>query len=93
MALDHCNAQYVHLLGVARLKVGQLPGAVDALRAACDLDPERANYCYTVGKALEQLGKRDAEARDAYERAVQLKPDCTKARLALGRLANPRRTG
>ena len=86
VALDRGNDQYVHLLGAARRKAGHPQDAVDALRTACHLAPERENYWYALGKALEEVGNSDAAAQAAYERAVQLKPDYTKARLALRRL-------
>ena len=86
VALDRFSGQYVHLLGAARRKAGHLQDALDALRTACDLDPEQENYWYALGKALEDVGSCNAAAQAAYERAVQLNPHYTKARLALKRL-------
>jgi len=71
-------------LGIARLKAGDLPRAIDALRAACNLNPEQVHYWYALGKALERQENNDAVA--AYERALRLKPGYTKARFALKRL-------
>jgi cytochrome c-type biogenesis protein CcmH/NrfG len=87
IVLDPQNGNYLHLLGAARRKAGDLNGAVDALRKACSLDPKRPNYWYALGKALEDLRTLD-EARIAYEKAVELKATYAKARRALERLTS-----
>ena len=78
------SSQFSHLLGVARLKADDVPHAIEALRAACNLDQENETYWYALGKALERQGSKDA--RSAYEKALRLKPSYTKARRGLERL-------
>jgi tetratricopeptide (TPR) repeat protein len=87
LTLDPRNGQYLHLLGAARMKAGDLKKALEPLQAACELDPAQANYWYALGEVLENSGSRDPEALDSYKKAVQLKPDYMKARLGLTRLA------
>jgi Flp pilus assembly protein TadD len=79
------TGRYQLLLGAARLKAGDLPRAIDALSAACELDQTQENYWYALGKALERQGNK-VGARSAYVRAIGLKPSYRKARLALERL-------
>ena len=78
------SSQFSHLLGVARLKADDVPHAIEALRAACNLDQEYETYWYALGNALERQGSKDA--RSAYEKALRLKPSYTKARRGLERL-------
>jgi tetratricopeptide (TPR) repeat protein len=69
---------------------GNLEGALAAMEQAADLPalaPENTAYVTTIeGNLLALVGRRD-EARDAYERALELVPDHAPALTGLGRLA------
>jgi tetratricopeptide (TPR) repeat protein len=59
--------------------------AIAAAEAARRLDPNRAEPYETLGRIY--LARKDpARAQDMYARAIELKPDLTSARLALGTL-------
>jgi Flp pilus assembly protein TadD len=65
----------VHFMaGVACLQMGQMPGAVDALLKATQLEPRRADYFAHHAKALA-LVRRLREARLAADRAMALSSD------------------
>ena len=49
-------------------------------RKALELDPENADALNNLGVALQALGGRDDEARDAFERAARLSPSHKIAR-------------
>ncbi|MEX2171510.1 MAG: tetratricopeptide repeat protein [Pirellulales bacterium] len=86
-ALGGQNAQYMHLLGVVRLKVGDSEGAVEPLRASCSINPYQAHYWYVLGKALHATN-RHVLAKEAFERSLAIKPNYIKALDALRGMDN-----
>jgi tetratricopeptide (TPR) repeat protein len=60
-------------LGAARIVTRDLPGAIEALRAAVRLDPSHAPSWYNLGFALRQSGQAK-EAVDAYARYITFEP-------------------
>jgi len=78
-------------LGIARLRVGDEAGAVEALRAAAWLRPGRGLYHFALGAALARRAEDGAEAREELSRALALDPQRREpyhleARYALARL-------
>lgn len=74
--------EYHYLLGVARLRVADWAGAVDALAQAHEQAPNRA--LTLVGLGLAHNGqKRFTEAKDALDRALRLDPESVEALAAL----------
>ncbi len=61
-------------LGTARSLAGDLDGAVEAYRRAAELHPALAFAWYSYARAAEATGRADAEATDAYRRALSLLP-------------------
>ena len=83
IAWDTNSAPLYDALAVA-LSMSEKPGqAVEALRRACDLAPQNAEYRYKLGLALNELG-RLGEARAALEQAVALDPQFARAWYNLG---------
>jgi tetratricopeptide (TPR) repeat protein len=72
-----------YLLGVALMQVGDLPGAVDSLRAAERLEPDRPLTLIALGLALNAR-KLFAEAKPFLLRSLELAPESADA---LGALA------
>jgi len=68
------SAEVLFRLGVTRLQRDNLPGAVEALDLARQLDPANHGIFVHLGQALFQLG-RLAEAAEALCRAAELDPD------------------
>ncbi len=60
-------------LGITLGKAGKFAEAEDALTAATRSLPRSTESWYWLGAAREQLGKK-AEARAAYQKAVELAP-------------------
>ncbi|OUM03782.1 hypothetical protein A8M77_04555 [Variovorax sp. JS1663] len=50
-------------LGYARLQLGELPLAIDALKVAVSLDPEHGDGLYMLGKAYAELQRGDEAER------------------------------
>lgn len=67
-------AEYAYLMGVARMQVGDMPGSIESLRRALDLEPGRASALIGLGLTLNHQ-KRHAEARDTLTRGLVLDPD------------------
>lgn len=68
---DHAEAH--HLLGVACMQMGNLPGAIEALTQATLLNDKNPNYFNNLG--LAQFYRNDPEsARANYQRALALAP-------------------
>ncbi len=57
---------------------------IEQYRIALDIDPTFAVGYYNLGQVLRELG-REQEAREAFRKALQLKPDFKEARKALSR--------
>jgi protein O-GlcNAc transferase len=75
-------ARYPYLLGVARMQLGDLGGAVAALERAAELEPDRALTQIALGLVLNRE-KRFDQARAALERALRLEPGNLDAIAAL----------
>jgi len=78
LAVDGERPECMHLLGRARLALGEVDAAVVLLGRAADLDPTRAEVFNDLGQALMERGDADAALR-AYRRALALDPDMVEA--------------
>jgi tetratricopeptide (TPR) repeat protein len=67
------------------LNAGQAHAAADAFREALAADPKNARLHVGAGMAAS-LERRDADARDEFERAMALDPKLMQARLLLGQM-------
>lgn len=76
------DREHSYLLGVARLQVGDMAGAVEVLEDAVERRPDEPLPWTALGLALNNL-KRYAAARDALERAERLAPDSAETLAAL----------
>jgi tetratricopeptide (TPR) repeat protein len=70
------------LLGYARERAGDLPGAVQAYEGAETLDPRDYETEFAFGRALLLLN-RAAEAEKKFRRSLEIKSDSAPARLGL----------
>ena len=75
-------AQYHYLFGVGLMQIGNTPAAVDALREAQRLEPDRALTLVGLGLALNSQ-KLYGEARQHLRRGLELDPDNADALAAL----------
>ena len=67
-------AQHHYLLGVALMRAGDMPAAVDALRVAERLEPDRALTLVALGIALNS-GQLYADAKPFLARSLALEPE------------------
>jgi tetratricopeptide (TPR) repeat protein len=67
------------------LNAGKAHAAAEAFRTAIAADPKNARLHLGAGMAAA-LERRDADARDEFERALSLDPKLTEARLLLGQI-------
>ena len=67
-------AEYAYLMGVARMQVADIPGSIEALRRALELEPNRASALIGLGLTLNHQ-KRHAEAREVLDRGLVLDPN------------------
>src|SRR5262249_2068614 len=67
------------------LNAGQAHAAAEAFRDALAADPKNPRLHLGAGMAAA-LERRDADARDEFERALALDPKLTEARLLLGQI-------
>ena len=67
------------------LNAGQAHAAAEAFRDALSADPKNARLHLGAGMAAS-LERRDADARDEFERALALDPKLTQARALLGQI-------
>jgi tetratricopeptide (TPR) repeat protein len=73
---------YAYLLGVARMQVGEMGGAVEALERALSLQPERPLSLIALGIALNGQ-KRFDEAKEVLARSLLVAPESGAAFAAL----------
>lgn len=78
---DHPLA--LEFLGLARGAEGKRDEAIELLRKAATLDPDRVETQYNLGLELAARGDRD-EAAKAFERAIALRPNFVAAWIHLG---------
>ena len=79
-----------HALGLNLVRQKRHADAIDPLRKAVELEPERARYAYVLGVALDSVG-RSPEARRVLEQALVRHPADQELRMALDELSrNPR---
>ncbi len=71
MAPRHPGIYY--MLGVANMESGQTPAAIEALRQATLLEPQRVGFIVQYAKAL-MATRQNREAKVAADRAVALSP-------------------
>jgi tetratricopeptide (TPR) repeat protein len=76
------SADYHYLLGIAFLQAGDAVSAVDPLRAAEALEPNRALTLVALGLTFNQR-KLYAEAKPLLLRSLELHPDSVEATAAL----------
>lgn len=80
------DPETLHLLAILRRQRNDLREAVQLVRRAIELNPERANYYVTLG-GLELHGRQFDAARADFETAVRLNPNLSAAYAALGQIA------
>jgi tetratricopeptide (TPR) repeat protein len=83
------EAGYHQSLGAARLRAGDVSGALDALSRAGTLDPTLPRVSYNLGLVYTKLGRID-EAIVAYQQAVVADASDVKALVNLGWLFEKR---
>jgi Tetratricopeptide repeat len=74
----HKNAEYANNVGFALYKAARYQASVDWLNMTIRLDPKRAVAYLNLGDALAKLN-RNPEARDAYEKYLELAPNSKAA--------------
>ncbi|HEY2091089.1 MAG TPA: tetratricopeptide repeat protein [Thermoanaerobaculia bacterium] len=75
----------LELLGLARGAVGKRDDAIELLRKAAKLDPDRVETQYNLGLQLAARGDR-SEAANAFEHALAVRPNFVAAWIHLGDL-------
>jgi tetratricopeptide (TPR) repeat protein len=73
LALDGDHADMLHLMGLLALQAEQYDQAVDWISRAIRREP-KPFYLTSLGTCLSKQGRRE-EALQAFDKAVQLKPD------------------
>jgi tetratricopeptide (TPR) repeat protein len=76
------TAEHSYLLGVARLQIGDMPGAIEALKRSLELEPQRPLALIALGTALNSQ-KRFAEAEEVAGKGIALAPESAAALAAL----------
>jgi len=79
-ALDQFNN------GMTEFKVGNFWSAVDSFAWATRLDPRKAQYFYYHGLCLANIPRRQHEAEESYQKAIELDPDRTEHHLELSNM-------
>jgi curved DNA-binding protein CbpA len=79
-ALDQFNN------GMKEFRVGNFWGAVDSFTWATRLDPQKAQYFYYHGLCLANIPRRQHEAEESYQKAIELDPDRTEYHLELSNM-------
>ena len=82
---DPNDAAAWDVLGLARFRAGDAPGAALAARQAADLPPATVGRLTNLGVYLRGAG-RDDEAEAAYRAAIEVSPDFAAAHHNLGNL-------
>ncbi len=71
-------AENSYLLGVARMQIGDMPGAIEALQQCLELEPQRPLALIALGTALNSQ-KRFAEAKEVAQKSTRLAPASAEA--------------
>lgn len=85
LAADPANPVYRHLKASSLLRLGDDPGAAAAYASVLEADPDQPLTLMSYGHALKTIG-RQAEAVDAYRRALALSPGLGEAWWSLANL-------
>ncbi len=85
IAVDDRSPHVLYKLGVARYRGGEVGGAIQPLKQAVALDARLAEAHYLLGVCLRGTA-RPLEAREAFERAIDLSPGFTAPREELADL-------
>jgi tetratricopeptide (TPR) repeat protein len=75
-------AQYQHMLGIALMHAGDMPAALDALRRAETLEPNRPSTLLALGAVLNDRNQY-GDAQAVLMRALDLEADNLEATVAL----------
>jgi hypothetical protein len=78
LLVAHKNPEYANNVGFAMYKAGRYEASVDWLNTTISLDPKRDVAYLNLGDALVKLN-RNAEAREAYRKYLELAPDSKSA--------------
>jgi tetratricopeptide (TPR) repeat protein len=74
--------QHQYLLGIALMQAGDMPNAIEALKRAEELEPDRPRTLTALGLAFNNR-KMYADAAPPLQRALELDPDSVEATAAL----------
>src|SRR5258706_9265871 len=77
------DPETLHLLGMVRRQRGDMGEALELVRRALELNPERPTYFMTLAGLEMHAGMFDAAERD-FSAALELDPNLTGAYSALG---------
>lgn len=70
--------EYPYLLGIGRLQIGEMAGAVEALQLSVELEPGRPLAYIALATTLNTQ-KQFAEAREVARQAIRLDPESAEA--------------
>lgn len=74
LGLDPADDEVLFLFGALRAAQGDLAAGLECLSLAQQLNPANPHIPYTAGVSLQQAG-RNAEACEAYQRCLSVRPD------------------
>lgn len=83
---DPKNPIVQHMYALCLRQIGRIPEAVGALRISTALDPRNVEALADYGSLLLQMGDR-AAAREAFEKALALRPNHPLAKAGVARLS------
>lgn len=83
---DTIRAEEQFRRGVEELKTGNPWGAVEFLRWASRLNPQKALYWFYLSSALSKIPKRGKEAEEAMLKAIELEPNNANYHAHLGEI-------
>jgi tetratricopeptide (TPR) repeat protein len=84
LAIDSDHANSLHLMGLLCLQANQYDHAVAWIARAIRQDPN-PEYLSSLGSTLQRQGRRE-EALQAFDKAVQLKPEDAELWINLGKI-------
>jgi Flp pilus assembly protein TadD len=85
LSLDSDNVDALHLMGVLAFQSDALDEAIRLMKRAARKNPREPAIFVNLGAAYRKA-ERNAEARDAYDAAIKLKPDLWEAYFNLGKV-------